>query len=144
MRKILCGCLILLAVAWMALGAALSLPGGKAQAHAARSLASYGVSDRGEKGPPGPQGPAGPQGAQGPEGIQGPAGPEGPEGIQGTQGMQGPAGSTGATGPTGPQGPIGPAGPAGPNKNLRTQIVKGTETPITKSSSVSTKSTSKA
>ncbi|HLZ61597.1 MAG TPA: hypothetical protein VKR06_32025 [Ktedonosporobacter sp.] len=144
MRKLLCGCLLLLAMTWMALGAALSLPGGKAQAQAARSLTSHGVGARGEKGSVGPQGPAGPQGSQGPEGVQGPAGPEGPQGIQGPQGPQGLAGAEGGAGPSGPQGPIGPQGPAGPNKNLRTQIVKGPETPITKVTLASTKSTSKA
>ncbi|HLZ61596.1 MAG TPA: hypothetical protein VKR06_32020 [Ktedonosporobacter sp.] len=56
MRTFLSGGLILLAIAWMALGAALSLPGGKAQAHAASPWHGQIILDTHGTGPGGSHG----------------------------------------------------------------------------------------
>jgi len=131
MKNSLLGGLLLLTIAWMALGAALTLPGGTAQAHSThftRSLITHTThhSRDGVQGPTGSQGPAGPQGPQGPEGPQGSQGPEGPQGPAGPQGLEGPQGPEGLQGPHGPQGVKGPTGPeGGQGKDLKVQAVKG-------------------
>jgi len=136
MKKLVLGCVLLLAVAWMGLGSALIQPGGKVSAHPAIWHSMHQTGDAGfatgkQMGKVCPKDAICGQDTSCPYGFSCHTGGDCPANLVcwqypptvapvatpspiNAEGPQGPAGPAGVQGPAGPEGPVGPAGPAGP------------------------------